>query len=205
MSTTARIRTPAPLRATRDTRGAADPDADVIGLAGKGDLTGALLRLIQRHGAAVYRYCHGALRDSALADDVYQQVFIEAFRDLPSFVGRSPVRIWLFAITRHQVLDAVRARGRTHGHVEETRVLDAPDPRPSPGDSLDDARRRQALVASLGELSEPIRVAVLLRYHEGCTFEEMAAICREKPCTLRARVVRALPRLRARIESRITG
>jgi len=203
MSTTARIHVPATLNATRGACGGVDPDGDVVALAGNGDVTSALHRLMQRHGAAVYRYCHEALRDAALADDVHQQVFLEAFRDLPRFAGRSPVRIWLFAIARHQVLDAARARCRAPACIEGTEAFDIPDPRPSLGESLDDALLREALVASLGELSEPVRTAVLLRYQQGFTFEEMAKICSEKPCTLRARVVRALPVLRARIESRI--
>jgi len=202
MFTTAHISEPTTLRATR-ARGGVDPDGDVLGLAGNGDVTSALQCMMQRHGAAVHRYCYEALRDAALADDVYQQVFIEAFRDLPRFAGRSPVRIWLFSIARHQVLDAARARCRTPACIEDTEDLDIPDPGPSLGESLDDARLREALVGSLDELSELVRTAVLLRYQQGFTFEEMAKICSEKPCTLRARVVRALPVLRERIESRI--
>jgi DNA-directed RNA polymerase specialized sigma24 family protein len=44
---------------------------------------------------------------------------------------------------------------------------------------------------------------VLLRYQQGFSFDEMAAICRERPATLRARVARALPVMRASIEARL--
>ena len=53
------------------------------------------------------------------------------------------------------------------------------------------------------ELAEPARTAVLLHYQQGFTFEEMAEICDERPGTLHARVSRALPVLRARIEARL--
>lgn len=180
-----------------------DPDSDVLGLVRSGDVTAALRWLMQRHGASVYRYCREALRDATLADDVHQQVFIAVFRDLPRFAGRSTVRTWLFAIARNRVLDAVKARGRVRVRIEEAEVAEALDPRPLPDDLVDDLRLREALVASLGELDEHVRTAVLLHYQQGFTFDEMAEICGEKPGTLGARVARALPRLRASIQSRL--
>jgi RNA polymerase sigma-70 factor (ECF subfamily) len=184
---------------------AAYPDGDVLELVRGGDVTAALRRVMQRHGACVYRYCRQVLRDPMLAEDVHQQVFLDVFRDLPRFRGRSTVRTWLFAIAHHRVLDAARARRRLQAHIAEADVGDAPDPRPSPGESIDDLRLRAALGAALGELDEHVRTAVLLHYQQGFTFEEMAEICHEKAGTLHARVMRAMPLLRAGIEARIGG
>ena len=117
------------------------------------------------------------------------------------------MRTWLFSIARHRVLvlDAAKARRRTQGHIAEAELADAPDPRPSPAESIDDLRLRAALAAGLGELGEHVRTAVLLGYQQGFTFEEMAEVCCEKSDTLHARVTRALPLLRAGIESRMGG
>jgi RNA polymerase sigma-70 factor (ECF subfamily) len=203
MVTTRHIVMQAPRNATRNVIGVEDPDEDVCGLVRNGNMEGALRRLMQRHGAAVYRYCREALRDRALAEDVHQQVFIEAFRGLARFEGRATARTWLFKIARNRVIDAGRARSRRQSHLEEAEVHDVPDPRPLPGESIDDPRLREALVASLEELGHDLRTAVLLRYQQGFTFEEMAEICREKPGTLQARVTRAVLQLRARIEARM--
>ena len=180
-----------------------DPDADILALLDLDDTAGAVRRLMARHGAAVYRYCRAALRDAALVDDVHQQIFIEAYRDLPRFRRHSTVRVWLFAIVRHRVLDAVKRRQHTQRWLEDSAASDAPDPRPSPAESLDGARLRAALAASLDELPPDTRAAVLLHYQQGFTFAEMAEICRAHPGTLCARVARALPLLRERIESRV--
>jgi RNA polymerase sigma-70 factor (ECF subfamily) len=176
-----------------------DPDADVLALIGP-DTRGALHRLMRRHGRAVYRYCRIALGDAVLADDIHQQVFIEAFRDLPGFAGRSTLRTWLFGIARHRVLDAAKRRRRARAHLDVTAGADLPDPQPSPGEGLDDAQLQAALVTHLAALDEPIRAAVLLRYQQGLTYEEMAEICGEKAGTLQARVSRALRKLRDRLE-----
>jgi RNA polymerase sigma-70 factor, ECF subfamily len=192
-----------PRNAERAAGSTADPDADILALLDLDDTAGAFRRLMARHGAAVYRYCSAALRDGSLVEDVHQQIFIEAYRDLPRFRRRSTVRVWLFAIARHRVLDAVKRRQHTQRWVKDSAATDTPDPRPSPAESLDDARLREALAASLDELPANTRVAVLLRYQQGFTFAEMAEICRAHPGTLCARVARALPRLRERIESRV--
>jgi len=183
----------------------ADPDSDVIGLVANGDMTGALRTLMQRHGTSVYRYCREALRDRALAEDVQQQVFMAAFRDLPRFSGRSTVRTWLFAIARHRVLDAAKSRRRARSQVDGEGAADLPDPRPSPGERLDDVRLREALVACLQKLPAHVLTALLLRFQQGFTFEEMADVCQEKPGTLQAQVTRAMPSLRVCIETRTGG
>lgn len=177
----------------------ADPDRDVIALIEHGELRGALRCVMARHGAAVYRYCREALRDEALADDVHQQVFIEVYRDLRRFAGRSTVRTWLFGIARHRVLDAAKRRARVQARVELDNFADAPDPRAEPGELLDDQRLREEVAKCLGDFEEKVRTALLLRYQQGFTFEQMAVICGEKAGTLQVRVARALPLLQARL------
>lgn len=184
---------------------AVDPDADAARLVSAGDLAGAIRLLMQRHGDAVYRFVRNTLRDEARADDVHQRIFIEAYRDLPRFAGRSTLRTWLFAIARYRVIDALKVRMREAGRAADSDSVDAPDPRPSPGEQIDDVRLREALARCLEQLGEHIRTAVLLRFQQGFSFEEMSDIMREKPGTLQARVSRALPLLRECIEAATGG
>ncbi len=182
-----------------------DPDAHIVRLIARGrdaDRNQALRLLMSRHGRAVYRYCREELHDTVLADDVHQQIFIEAHRDLARFRGRSTLRSWLFGIARHRVLDAAKSRRRAEAHIEEDDTADAPDPRPLPCEQLDRARLEHALAHCLGGLGAHVRSTLLLRYQQGLSFEEMAEVCSEKPGTLQARVTRALPVLRACIEAR---
>jgi RNA polymerase sigma-70 factor (ECF subfamily) len=184
---------------------AGDPDADVARLVAAGDLAEAIRLLMQRHGEAVYRFVRNTLRDEARADDVHQKIFIEAYRDLPRFAGRSTLRTWLFAIARYRVIDAAKVRVREEGRLGDGEGEGAPDPRPSPDEQIDDLRLRAALAACLEKLGEHVRAAVLLRYQQGFSFEEMAEIMREKAGTLQARVARALPLLRECIEATTGG
>jgi len=182
-----------------------DPDQDIIALIERRDHAGALTTLMRRHGVAVYRYCREELHDRTLADDVHQQIFIQAHRDLDRFASRSTLRTWLFAIARHRVLDAAKSRRRAQAHIEEDDTADTPDPSPPPGERLDEARLQYALIECLRKLGEHVRGTLVLRYQQGLTFEELAVVFGQKPGTLQARVMRALPVLRACIEAKTGG
>jgi RNA polymerase sigma factor (sigma-70 family) len=180
------------------------PDADVAPRAI--DRRRELTALMRDHGDAVYRFVRQLVRDDALADDVHQQVFIEAYRDLDRFEGRAAARTWLFAIARHRCLDALKAERRRAGRrAEEDEAAGATDAAPPPSERLDRARLAVALEECLGELAPAVRTAVLLRYQEGFSYEDMARICRDKPGTLGQRVARALPVLRRCVERRTGG
>jgi RNA polymerase sigma-70 factor (ECF subfamily) len=179
-----------------------DYDDDVDTLLRRGERTSALRLLMQRHGDEVYQVCRRLLRDTSLAEDVRQQVFFEAYRDLSQFQGRSSFRTWLLSIARHRALDALKSRSRRASREVELAEVDEPsDPRPSAIESLDDKQLRRQLESMLGALGDSARSAVVLRFQRGLTFEEMSAVCGEDSAVLRNRVSRALRRLRAAIES----
>ena len=163
-----------------------------------------VLALMSRHGDEVFAYCCESLDDPALADDVVQKVFVEVHRALHKFRGDSKFRTWIFAIARNRVIDAIRERRRA---LKRAGALpdDAADLSPLPSELLDHERMCAALRACLAELREEIRTALLLRYQQGFSYEEMALVCNEKPGTLQARVARALPILKACIERKMGG
>jgi RNA polymerase sigma factor (sigma-70 family) len=182
-----------------------DPDSDIVRLLDRGDHTAALTVMMKRHGMAVYRYCHYALHDRTLAEDVHQQIFIQAHRDLQRLDREQAVRTWLFTIARRRVLDAAKSRRHAQAQLDEGNMADTPDPAPPTGERLDEARLQQAMIDCLRGLPENVRAALILRYQQGFTFEDLSAILHERPATIQARVMRALPLLRACIERRTGG
>jgi len=164
----------------------------------RGDHREALTVLMQAYGRDLHRHCYQVLRDRDLADDIHQTVFVQAYRDLPGFAGRSSLRTWLYGIARHRLMDAMKIGTRWRRRFVRAEPLpDAVDGGPRADDALVDSGDVRALVAALAALSLDSRIAVLLRFAEGMTFEEIGTVCGEKPATVQARVARALPRLRA--------
>ena len=179
-------------------------DDAVLALRDRGDHRAALIALMQAHGATVYAHCVRVVKDPTLAQDVQQQVFLEAFRDLPGFGGRSALRTWLISIANHRCLDAIKARRRREDRIsgDDNAVVSVPDASPNAGEQLDGQRRARVLDECLGGLSESVRVAVLTQFNAGLSYDEMSAMFGERAGTLQARVTRALPVLRRCLESK---
>jgi RNA polymerase sigma-70 factor (ECF subfamily) len=168
-----------------------------------GDRQRALTLLMTQYGDHVYRYAMAITGDGQLAEEVRQQVFVEAYRDLPSFAGRSPMRTWLFAIVRHRCLDATKASRRWSLRYKNESAVEHELDDPEPGDELDRQRLARCLERCLSTLAPAAREAVLLRYQQDLSYDEAAVITGDRPGTLQQRVARALPVLRKCVEAQL--
>ncbi|HWO26608.1 MAG TPA: sigma-70 family RNA polymerase sigma factor [Kofleriaceae bacterium] len=174
-------------------------DADIEQLIERGQYQDAVKRLMERYGERVYRFAHAMTRNAAQAEDVRQQVFIEAFRDFARFERRSSLRTWLFGIVRHRCLDASKIQRRWWRRFKN----DPPDePELEPPD-LDQSRIARLLHECLAKLAPRAREAVVLRYIEELAYEQAAEITGELAGTLQQRVGRALPVLRRCVDSKL--
>jgi RNA polymerase sigma factor (sigma-70 family) len=174
-------------------------DSEILQALDAKDYRRALRLLMAAYGDSVYSYCGRILGKVPQVDDVHQLVWIQTFDALPTFARRSSLRTWLFGIANHRCLDAIKAYRRLQKRVvaDGTKLPDAPPPHtPSAERKLDHAIVAGALDDCLSRLPTSIRMALLLRFHEGFTFEEMSTMTNEKPGTLQARVSRAMPLLR---------
>ncbi len=167
----------------------------------RGDYREALTMLMEEMGDDIHRHVSQVVGDPALADDVHQTVFIQAYRDMPSFGRRASVRTWLYAIARHRCLDALKARRRWWQRVFAAPMPERADGAEPADSALDQQRRAQALVRAVAKLRPKSRIAVLLRYQEGLSYEEMSQVCGATPAALQARVARAVDRIRAALEA----
>lgn len=167
----------------------------------RGDRDAALRLLMRDYGKPVYRYCRQMLEDGDLADEAHQMTFVQAYEGLARFAGRSSLRTWLFGIAHHRCLDLLKTSRRRERRFQLTGELpERPAPMETAEERLTARSRVQALARCLRELAPHVRAAVLLRFQQGVTYEEMAILERERPATLQARVARALPVLRRCLE-----
>lgn len=171
-------------------------------LVAAGDSHRAISILMRAYGDSVFTRARRIVGDPQVAQDVLQQTFLEAYRDLSTFGKRSSLRTWLLGIATHRALDAARRAHRTDRRIVSDDILAAtPDESTAePAASVDAQRRVRALEDCLQALSVDVRATVLTRFQQELSYEDMSRASGEKMVTLHARVARALPVLRRCLE-----
>ena len=178
-----------------------DPEQEALAALARGDRRRATAILMHAFGDDVYRHCRLVLGREDLADEVHQNVFVCAYRDLDTWQGRAGLRTWLYAIARHRCLDALKLRRRwLRRFILSERLPERHDPTAGADERLGSADIARVVDAAMARLAPEVRVAVALRFFEGLSYEQMAEVCGAKPATLQMRVTRAMPRLRAWLE-----
>jgi RNA polymerase sigma-70 factor (ECF subfamily) len=178
-------------------------DADIRAVLRANDSRRALTMMMNRYGDEVYRFAYAMTHSVHVAEEVRQQVFVEVYRDLPSYAGRASLRAWVFGITRHRSLDIAKKHRRwTQRFKNEAPADEEPDDH-EPERELDRSRIAKILAACLAKLAPAARDAVVLRYHQDLSYDEASAIAGDNAGTLQQRVARALPALRRCVDARL--
>ena len=163
--------------------------------------------LVRRYEGELYGYLRRYLGDGDLADDVFQNTFLQVFTKIRQYELGRPVRPWLYTIATNQAIDALRRAGR-HQAIsldlarEETRSSDLPQligflesRGPSPLDHVQGEERRQLVRAGVERLPEFLRQVVILAYYQGLPYKEIADIMAIPVGTVKSRLHTALMRL----------
>src|SRR6185436_6600040 len=110
----------------------------------------AFARLVTRYRGLVSSISLSTVGNVAASDDVAQEVFLAAWRDIGTLRNPSSFLPWLRQLTRHRALDAARSGRRPdrRGLVDDATVELAVDPRPNAQDALlEDERARVVMLA----------------------------------------------------------
>src|SRR6266851_5234896 len=83
--------------------------------------------LVRRYERELYGYLRRYLGDAALAEDVFQNTFLQLYVKSGQYEAGRPVRPWLYTIATHQAIDALRRNGRHQAvSLEQYRTPDGP-------------------------------------------------------------------------------
>ncbi len=161
------------------------PEALIVGLAQAGN-EDAFADLVRRRQSWIRNLMRRFSGAAALADDLAQQVFLQAWRSLrqlrqPSRFGpwlkRLAVSVWLQHLRRNDALSDA-------AEVDEMATVEPPET----GVAVD-------LDRALAALAEPVRLCIVLAYHEGMTHGEIAELTELPPGTVKSHIRRGTLRL----------
>src|SRR2546427_2542426 len=143
-----------------------DEDLLVRSCRGQTEAFGALVRRYERE---LYGYLRRYLGDSSLAEDVFQNTFLQLYLKSGQYQEGRPVRPWLYTIATHQAIDALRRNGRHQAVSLDQQRSEGGDGEvqslmetlehlgPGPLDRAEEEERRERVRASVEGLPDFLR------------------------------------------------
>jgi RNA polymerase sigma-70 factor (ECF subfamily) len=192
---------------------ATDDDSDEqLMLAYGAGRAGAFDTLYARHKGGVYRYLLRHCRNAGTADELFQDVWMNAIRARASYVPTARFTTWLYTLAHHRLVDHWRAGAKANmvsidddrdsdegrdGHAARAMVdalpasaLDEPETRAASGEL------GAALQRALRDLPAEQRDAFLLQYEAGLSLAEIAELTGAGTETVKSRLRYASAKLR---------
>lgn len=148
------------------------------------------------------------LNNPTLADDVVQEAFIKAHRDIRRFEGQSQLGTWLYRIAVNQALDTIRKRQRTDRWLSFLSPISEDENTPAMPEGqvasraslgLENAELRETILQAMAELSVEHRAVVQLRLVDEMSLEETAQLLHCRPGTVNSRLHYACEHLRRKL------
>jgi RNA polymerase sigma-70 factor (ECF subfamily) len=159
--------------------------------------------LVRRFRPRIYALALHFTGSASDADDIAQEAFVEAYRHVSHFEGRSQFFTWLYRITVNRALNSQRQRARGAGiplddaRVEAALAVDAPsDPRLA----LSLRETYAQLVLALDALPVGLKSAVVLTALSGLSYEEAAVVLGTSAGAVAVRIHEARKHLRTALE-----
>jgi RNA polymerase sigma-70 factor (ECF subfamily) len=161
--------------------------------------------LVTRYHGKLLDFALRQLGDSDVSADVAQVTLVRAFECAASFDPRKAgFRTWLYTIALNLVREEFRRRMRS----KETALSDVEESAEAVGSSEDEALSRilsSDLWCRVGRLREDHRIALILRFRQGLSYDEIAAVMNAPSGTVKSWVHHALRSLRNSLESTNCG
>jgi RNA polymerase sigma-70 factor, ECF subfamily len=181
-------------------------DAAAVALARDGD-SEAFKALVERHSRAVYRLAHRMTGNPQDAEDVVQDTFLKAYRQLGRFESRANFGTWLHRIAVNCSIDLIRTRKHQEtGHdAADLEMLDGAGPHedrvdPSPERLMLSSEVQEQVTRAMSGLTHMERAAFVLRHFEGQSIEDISRALGLKTNAAKHSIFRAVRKMRLALE-----
>ncbi len=158
----------------------------LVAAAREGDLA-SFEALVRLHQEATYRVALRMLGSSSDAEEVAQEVFVQAWRSLAKFRGDSAFGTWLYRIATNRSLNVLSSRRIESIPIEEAEVATVAGTE----EEAEKRLRMRMTVAALLTLEPEQRALIVLRELEGLSYEEIGAILELSESLVKGRLHRA--------------
>ena len=155
--------------------------------------------LVGRYRRELYNFLVRFTGDPALAEDVFQEAFLQLHLSARAFDPARRLKPWLFTIAANKARDAMRGRMRKQaapldaiitgtGNDRTSYVELMPANVPEPAESLMNLEMRRAVENIVSQMPEDLRTVLLLNYFQGFSYKEIAEVLSVPLGTIKSRL-----------------
>jgi len=155
--------------------------------------------LVRRYRQELYNFLYRFVGDAALAEDVFQEAFLQLHVSAGAFDPARRLKPWLFTIAANKARDAMRSRMRRRaapldapiaGDMEgrSTYADIMPSDIPPPEESLSNLETRLAVQSIVNEMPDHLRIVLVLCYFHELPYKEIAEILDVPLGTVKSRI-----------------
>ena len=182
-----------------------DSDAVAVARARAGDQD-AFGVLVERHSMRLFQLVYRMTGNEQDAEDMVQETFLRAYKQLNRFESRAGFSTWLHRIAANCSLDLLRRRKRQDEQVDAIE-LESEGPSatlsshaPPPDDQVFHLEVQQKIQAVMEQLTPMERTAFVLRHFEGRSIEEIGRALGTGPSATKQGIFRAVQKMRRALE-----
>ncbi len=161
-------------------------------------------RLIEQYQHRLLRYLVYLSGNRELAEDLFQETWIRVLERGHQYDGRHEFSTWLYAVARNLTIDYLRKKSPVSldGLMddEDHAPLEPTDTRPLAWEVVHQHEQAERLSAALVGIPAEYRETVVLRFQEGLTLDEIAAVTGAPLGTVKSRLYRGLNMLMSRLK-----
>jgi RNA polymerase sigma-70 factor (ECF subfamily) len=182
-----------------------DSDAVAVARAQAGDQD-AFGLLVERHSIRLFQMAYRMTGNEQDAEDVVQETFLRAYKQLNRFESRAGFGTWLHRIAANCSVDFLRKRKRQDQQVdpfepEAEEPMSAVSSRaPAPDDQVFHSEVREKVEAVMDQLTPMERAAFVLRHFEGRSIEDIGRALGTGPNATKQSIFRAVQKMRRALE-----
>ena len=169
--------------------------------------------LLQRHRGPLVGFFARMVRDSALAEDLAQEVFLRIYQSRHRYEPEAKFTTWLYRIATNLALNAIRDRkdvsssmgsdqGAPGAESWEGRI---PDGRPTAEQAMLSTERERQIRQAVESLPEKQRTAVVLHKYQEVDYRQIAQILGVSESAVKSLLFRAYENLRVSLEPLLKG
>ena len=169
----------------------------------KGDLD-AYGEIVREYQSSVFNVCLRILRNTQEAEDLAQEAFLRAYRNISQYDPSRPFGPWMRVLAANLCYNHLNKARLEGGPLEDERGFIPRDPQRGPESLLELSQEHQDLYHKIWQLPESQRIALELRHFQGLSYQEMAAALNLPLNTVRSHLYRARQKLAELLEEEKT-